>query len=272
MAGEPLLTSPAAPAIFASFRAFWREVEAARTRAVAGDPQTAGTSTGQWSGETGLMHPAAVVQGRLLEVLQTQLADVSRSTQGAALQAYRDAHYLMAAMADEVFVKLSWAGASWWLWNPLEAALFGTRCAGQRVFERIEQLTASGDPTQRELAAVYLVALSLGFEGQYAGEADRAWLDRYRQKLRRFIFGDETHLEGPLAPQCYAHTEGTGAGARLQSARPWLWAALLVIALWLAVSTVVWRQSTAPVAASVRRVGAALTTGSAGSGGTGGQP
>lgn len=260
-----LLASAATPALFASFRAFWSEVDAARAEAVAAGMTVA-------TEDAGLIPTGSAIQRRLIDILQTQLAEGDRTTQGAALQAYRDAHYLMAALADDVFVKLAWDGASWWVWNPMEAAVFGTRCAGQRIFERIDQLTANGDPTQRELAAVYLVALALGFEGQYAGEDDRRWRDRYRDKLRRFIFGDTQHLEGPIVPQCYTHTEGTARVSLLHSTRPWLWVALMLVAAWVAASTMVWRTATAPIEAPAQRIRTAVGGGLSAAGTTGAQP
>ena len=259
MTTETLLPSGSAPSIFASFRSFWGEIEAARAMALAGAAAAApGDVTPGATGE--LTHGATAIRARLLAVLKAQEAASARVAHGASLQAWRDAQFLMAALADDVFVRLDWKGAGWWLWNPLETALYGTRSAGARVFERIDQLTAAGEPAQRELAAVYLAALAVGFEGQYAGAADRSPLDDCRRRLRTFVFGDREPLQGPLVAQCYAHTDVSGRGPLLRSARVWWWAALVVLAAWLAASSVAWRRATEPIAESAARVDAVLET------------
>ena len=259
MTTETLLPAGTAPSIFAGFRSFWGEIEVARAMALAGVAAGPGATGDVMPGATGAMtHGATAIRARLLAVLKAQEAASTRAAHGAALQAWRDAQFLMAALADDVFVRLDWQGAGWWLWNPLETALYGTRSAGARVFERIDQLTAAGDPAHRELAAVYLAALAVGFEGQYAGAADRAPLDDCRRRLRVFIFGDREPLQGPLVAQCYAHTDVSGRGPLLRSARVWWWAALVVLAAWLAASSVAWRRATEPIGASAARIDAVL--------------
>ncbi len=251
MTTETLLPAGTTASIFASFRSFWSEIEAARALALSGLPPEPGDGTQ-------LAHAATAIHTRLLAILKTQDAASARLAHGAALQAWRDAQFLMAALADDVFVRLQWSGAAWWLWNPLETALYGTRCAGSRVFERIDQLTAAADPAYRELGAVYLTALAVGFEGQDAGAVDRSPLDDYRRRLRTFIFGDRESLQGPLVAQCYAHTDLSARGALLRSARVWWWAALVVLGAWLAGSSMAWRHVTDPIASSAVRVDATL--------------
>jgi len=253
MARLPELPPATAISSFTRFRAFWHEVDAARAGLPGGAPVAAPVPGA-------LVHAENPVRTRLLAILKTQDAEVARLAGGSAPPTYREAHYLMAALADDVFLRLSWDGAASWMWRPLELELYGTRCAGRLVFERIDRLMAAADP-DRELAAIYLIALSLGFEGQFAGRSDRTRLQQYHRQLRELIAGERDTLDRPLVPDCYAHTMVLGRGPLLQDVRAWGWAAAIVAAVWLIGSTLAWRHVSAPVAAVAFRVDAATGQG-----------
>ncbi len=187
---------------------------------------------------------------RLLAVLRSQEAEVARWAKGDVLDYYREAQYVMVAAADEVFVSLPWSGARYWEANLLETERFGTRSAGQSVFTRIERLLAEAHPDKRELAAVYLAALALGFRGKYAGRPDEGVLDQYRVRLSEFIFQKSPDLGQPfrkLIPACYESTVAAGTGAKLRSPRTWWWAAAAIVLVWLGVSQVLWVSITGPL-------------------------
>ena len=253
MANGRELPQTAAISVFTRFRAFWNDVEAARSSIV--DAQNPDSSA-----EPALVPADDAIRTRLLGILKAQDAEVSRVAHGPVPAAYREAHYLMAAVADEVFLRLPWQGAASWVWRPLELELYGTRCAGHLVFERIERVIAEADPANRELAAVYLIALALGFEGKFAGR-DRSPIREYRRQLRQLICGDRDTLEGPLVSDCYAHTIVARRPQLLPNVRGWWWAAAVVAALGLIGSTVAWRQITEPIAAAVTRVEAGAGVG-----------
>ena len=105
-----------------------------------------------------------------------------------------EAQYVMAALADDVFIHLNWEGKHAWTSNLLEAALFGSHTAGEKVFEKLDRLLRDRDPADRSLAAVYLNALSLGFRGKYYGVNDHGRLRRYRNELFAFIFRQPADL------------------------------------------------------------------------------
>jgi type VI protein secretion system component VasF len=82
---------------FSRFRAFWRDVDEVRAEAIRGT----------------LDVPKA--RSRLLAVLRAQEADLARSADASALKACREAQYVMAATADDAFVRLEWRGAEDWM-------------------------------------------------------------------------------------------------------------------------------------------------------------
>ena len=108
---------------------------------------------------------AAAVRQRLLLLFEHQARDAG--TYGSEF--YREAQYVMAALADEVFLQLDWEGRNYWLSNLIESQIFQTHISGELFFQRLDRILQERDPALRELAAVYFMALSMGFRGRYRG-------------------------------------------------------------------------------------------------------
>ena len=166
---------------------------------------------------------------------------------GVASESYREAQYVMAAFADEVFIHLDWEGGRTWTLNLLETALFRTHVAGEKFFDNLDRLLAKRDPQTRDLAAVYLQALSLGFRGKYHRQNDHGRLMNYRQELFTFVFQRPSDLrsEAKIAfPDAYVQTL-RGDKKKLTNPRLWLTVLGLVVVSYLLVSHVVWQSLTA---------------------------
>jgi type VI secretion system protein ImpK len=238
--------------VFEQFRAFWSEVESLRTDALAPAAAPPGADA-----SAALVHTPAAARQRLVSMLRAQEADVSRWATGPALQYQREAQYVMAAAADDLFVRLPWSGAAYWEANLLELERFGTRSAGQTVFTRVDQLLMEANPEKRDLAAVYLTALALGFRGRYGDRDDGGEIERYRRRLYEFIFEKSPDLTEPLrkiVPACYDSTVDAGAGRRLRSPRTWWWVTAGIVALWLVVAQVLWTSLASPLRARVHAI------------------
>lgn len=194
--------------------------------------------------------PSAVWR-RLLAVLERQELDAGREGGDFGAEIYRRAQYAMAVLADEIFLNFEWPGREAWRHNLLESKLFGSHRAGEELFERIEQILRDRDNMYTELARVYLMVLALGFQGKYRGEPDAdVAIEAYRRRLFRFIFSrDPLAVRGsePVMPQAYAATLDEGRGQQLAYLRPWIWAMVLVVALWLAGSHWLWKSATAEI-------------------------
>jgi type VI secretion system protein ImpK len=233
------------------FRSFWAEVVALRDAAVSQVLPAPEAGDG-----AALVHVPTSVRERLLNRLRSQDAEIATYGKGS-LAYFRDAQYVMTAMADEVFVTLPWSGARYWSANLLETQLFGTRFAGQAIFARIERLVQEGQPEHRELAAVYLTALGLGFRGKYIDRTDGGAIDRYKAQLYQFIFGkspDLGHSFRRLLPQCYGSTIVAGEGRRLRNPRVWWWAVAAVVIVWLITSHVLWIRLVDPLTDPMRTI------------------
>jgi type VI secretion system protein ImpK len=189
--------------------------------------------------------PSAVWQA-LEGLLNRQEAEVRRSGGEYATAIYRRAQYVMAALADEIFLYLEWPGREIWRTQLLEFKLFQSYNAGEEVFRRIEAVLRTRDPADSELAKIYLMALALGFRGALRGPAAQARIDWYRRELYTFLTNrDPGTPRDPhsLFPEAYQSNLETAASARrLSPARRWLLTSLLLLLLWILISHGVWNS------------------------------
>ncbi|MNN19705.1 hypothetical protein D3C81_1329580 [compost metagenome] len=106
--------------------------------------------------------------------------------------------YAFVALVDESLLFGTWAGQLAWQERPLEARLYGSRNAGERLPMAIRGLLRERAPATRDLANVYLQCLVLGFHGQLRGERGQAMHERWRQALFTFAWQREPAATGAL--------------------------------------------------------------------------
>ena len=140
-------------------------------------------------------------------------------------------------------INQTWHGANYWRQNCLETKVFQTQVAGERIFSQIESLLRTNDPLQRGLARLYLLCLSLGFQGKFRTQGNSQILS-YKQQLFSFIYhrsttlmqGDRAYiLEDSLS---FVFTEAPTKG--LPDLRAWSLTALSVLLIYLFVSYGIW--------------------------------
>lgn len=237
------------------FREFYREVVRLK-RGVALDTWV---YEGEEEGEPAASErsPTAVWQ-RLLTLLERQALVARRRGGDFGEGFYRDAQYLMAALADEVFLHLDWRGSESWSSNLLESKLFQTHHAGEAVFARLDKVLAGRDPVHVDLAKVYLLMLGLGFQGKFRGTHDGAYrIAEYRQEILEFVSEREPQFRDgvrQLFPEAYASTLEQGSGERLPHLRRWIWTAAAVAAVWLLVSSWLWWDLTRDLRPVIERI------------------
>lgn len=190
---------------------------------------------------------AAMVHHWLLGMLQEQRRQVTEQSTKAEASAYLVVQYLMAAHADELFIiELDWPGRGAWSQFLLERSLFRSATAGRDFFTRLNLLLKGRgrDPLQDELAAVFLMVLQLGFQGQYRGVRGQPVLRAYRAKLSQFAGSGGRYAEGvPAFNQAYQYRLSEVRGQRLAPLRPWYNAGIALVLLYILVSSGVWLLS-----------------------------
>ncbi|WKE64476.1 DotU/TssL family secretion system protein [Gallaecimonas kandeliae] len=96
--------------------------------------------------------------------------------------------FAFVALVDESLLFSDWPGRACWGEAPLEARLFGSRSAGERLPDEIEKLLREQEPATRELANVYLLCLALGFRGRLRGDGGAAKHEAWRRALFAFVY------------------------------------------------------------------------------------
>lgn len=156
--------------------------------------------------------------------------------------------YLMAALADEVFLNTDWEGKKYWESNMLEQIFFGTQTAGEAVFQRIDELLTSKSPEMAAKAQMYLKILALGFLGKYREvEKERKKISTIKQKLYDFIeHFDKTiyFSESRLFQAQYNRTLPTVNRQLLPDANNIIYLCLGLLFLFCVIGTMIWLVET----------------------------
>lgn len=219
----------------AGFRMFYDEVEQAlRIEGNSADPVAAEQAARQ-------------VARQLQNVIELQEMESRRQADRSVAALAEPVRYLKAALADEVLLHRDWVGRRAWGRHLLEASLFRSGVAGDRIFTEIERVLSEREPAQRPLARLYLFALALGFLGRLRGQRDQTQLQSLRIELFQFVYQRQpapSERQRPLSPQAYAFTLSHLAPKRQKAlSRVVLIWSLVMLGL-LVVSELLWLQST----------------------------
>ncbi|HWI79054.1 MAG TPA: DotU family type IV/VI secretion system protein [Ramlibacter sp.] len=219
------------------FRAFFDEVSKAQSRAI----------------EMRETDPDQAAQGmskHLENLIELQTLESQREGNRFELESIADSRYLKAALADEILLNTQWVGREAWTAHLLEASLFRTSVAGDRVFQRIEALLSNREPSLRPLAGLYLSALALGFQGKFRGSADDGQLAGYREELFQFTYQRRADLSGRdrvLSERAYASTLSHIEPRKVTALSRWTVGFLLALLALLAISEMLWLWQSYPV-------------------------
>ena len=197
------------------------------------------------------------VHQRLLAVLERQENAAERIGGDYSLQFYKQAQYIMAAMADEVFLNLEWKGRLLWKDYLLETRLFQSAAAGDRFFDRVERLLRVGDASMVEMAKMYMMALVLDFQGRYKGHQDLTPLATYRDDLYAFISKHDASLDRDrpvLFPQAYVPTLTDGFAEMVPDPLRWGWVLALVVVTLFMISWVAWINLTSETEQTLQEI------------------
>jgi len=189
---------------------------------------------------------AKTVSRALLSLLEEQALQAGRRGGEYGVSFYKEAQYIMAALADETFLNMDWGGREAWKSALLEFKLFGTHVAGELFFQKLDTLLADRDPALVEIAALYLQALSLGFRGKFRDIDDEGKVDYYRRQLFAFIFHKNPDLlnqDRLLYSEAYAHTLAEGEGKKLPYVKRWIMVMVVLVLAFFIASHVLWAHA-----------------------------
>jgi type VI secretion system protein ImpK len=220
------------------FRAYYAELAAA-IAAVRDGSLLTGAMAADAAGDAGLAAARLLAQRLQEAVLRHAGLPGPRLPDGGRPV---DMGYVLAALADEIFLQeLDWPGRVHWDTLLLEERLYGTRIAGERLFDLAEMLIAARATGQDDLVVALMQAFALGFRGRYRGGNDRGMIRRLRRQLYQLAL----HRPAPSAVEWRealppsAPLEG-GVLARVPSLRPWIYATAGAVLVFLLVTHAVW--------------------------------
>ncbi len=235
------------------FQDFYSEVIRLRRLAEAGIPLPSAEPA---SGDAADAQ-AQYVLARLAGLMERQSLFAGRSVGEIGFGLYREVQYVMAALADETFLRLDWPGRRFWSTHLLETRLFDSHNAGEEFFTRLDRLLDQPDRSYTDVYAVYLMALSLGFRGRYWGVQDGGRIEAYRKRLFLRVYHRQPELfsgQNRLFPESYRHTLSEGMARRLPSPSRWFaWLAIAVL-LWLGAASLLWHHLADDLEAYVSRI------------------
>ncbi len=238
--------------LLTQFREFYQEL--ARQKSLVINPVSSLSQLVQDETRDPLVQTEDVWQ-RLLSLLESQAERASRSGGAFGYEVYREAQYIMAALADEFFLNENWQGKQ--NWPLLEIRLFRSSSAGELVFKKLDLLLLQRDPVYLDLATVYFFVLSLGFQGKYRGSDPNNQLDRYKRQLFAMIFRQNPELlenNHHLFQQTYSHTLAEGKVSKLRHPGNWFLLFAAIIVMWLSVSHMLWQHLTAPINQEINEI------------------
>lgn len=190
---------------------------------------------------------------RLLNILRQLERDFRREAALEECRTQKTALYLMAALADEIFIlELDWTGRDAWLDVLLEQKLFNSNNAGSRFFSLAQQLINNPvrNALSMELASIFLMAMELGFKGCYRGGQGQLRLLKIREQLYQVVKQSEPQLlpvnpnvvteQWSIFSQPYQYPLQHGKDERLAPMSPWKNLSLYALASYLLLSISVW--------------------------------
>lgn len=253
-APRTIVDRPGGSYLVRQFWAFYSELTALKRRlavvpAARAQPEAKLEPAAEPGGRASL-GAAQAVSRQLLGILELQAIEAQREGGQYTLEVNHEAQYVMAALADEILLNFKWPGREVWTSCLLEHSLFGSRVAGERIFARIDELLRTRDPARRDLTLIYLLALSLGFQGKFRGTDCSARLLAYRTSLFRFHFGRDPNpfdRSRQLAPQAYAFTVGDAVPQQVPHVVRWITILVLVLVGMLGLSQLVWQWKAGPL-------------------------
>jgi type VI secretion system protein ImpK len=248
-----ITTEDGASLLLTQFRDFYSELINLKRLVRAGTPFGAMGSPEKSEAD----RAAGAVAERLAAIMEHQ--SVLAGRRGSDYTGfYRQAEYVMAALADEVLLHhLGWGGKDAWNSHLIEFRLFKTRIAGEEFFSRLDRLLQTPDPMYKDLATVYLLAIMLGFRGKYWGTHDKSTIDFYRRQLFTFIFHGQPELKKEtkkLFPEAYLHTVEEGSGRKVPQVKIWYILLGLMFIVYIVVSRSIWVNGTSELNAITSRI------------------
>ena len=130
---------------------------------------------------------ALQVRDRVCRILELKQIEFLKIASPSEKERYEEVRYIYAALADEIFLSEPWSGQQEFINYLIEENIFSTSEAGEKIFDRIDEVLRSKPEQMTGLAELYLQILIIGFEGQYRGRDSENKIEEYIRSLYVYI-------------------------------------------------------------------------------------
>ena len=137
---------------------------------------------------------ALQVRDRVCRILELKQIEFLKIASPSEKERYEEVRYIYAALADEIFLSEPWSVQQEFIKCLIEEKVFLTSEAGEKIFDRIDEVLRSKPEQMTELAELYLQILIIGFEGQYRGRDSENKIEEYIRLLYIYINRKEPGL------------------------------------------------------------------------------
>ena len=137
---------------------------------------------------------ALQVRDRVCRILELKQIEFLKIASPSEKERYEEVRYIYAAVADEIFLSEPWSVQQEFIKCLIEEKVFLTSEAGEKIFDRIDEVLGSKPEQMIELAELYLQILIIGFEGQYRGRDSENKIEEYIRLLYIYINRKEPGL------------------------------------------------------------------------------
>ena len=137
---------------------------------------------------------ALQVRDRVCRILELKQIEFLKIASPSEKERYEEVRYIYAAVADEIFLSEPWSVQQEFIKCLIEEKVFLTSEAGEKIFDRIDEVLRSKPEQMTELAELYLQILIIGFEGQYRGRDSENKIEEYIRLLYIYINRKEPGL------------------------------------------------------------------------------
>ncbi|MDR3180182.1 MAG: DotU family type IV/VI secretion system protein [Holosporaceae bacterium] len=170
----------------------------------------------------------------------------------------KEALYMAAVLADEIFLNMDWSGKKFWENNMLEQQFFGTQVAGEVVFEKIDDFLLERRPLFLEKSEIYIKSLLLGFKGKFRGiENEPEHIGIYLRKLLGALAQYDIsvmNLDGHLFQKEYSYTIPSIHRKLLPDAAIITYISSFFVFMFLVISTAVWILETRDIDGIIQEI------------------
>ncbi|WP_342261905.1 DotU family type IV/VI secretion system protein [Alphaproteobacteria bacterium endosymbiont of Tiliacea citrago] len=135
------------------------------------------------------------IQTEISSFMKTKASEIFHETGKIGGDIFEEVSYIMAALADEIFIFLNWEGKNYWKNNLMEKKIFNSNNSGEVIFDKISEVLKDQSIEAAELSIIYFYCLALGFRGVKAGSPNyESEIQELKSKLYYKIYYKDSKL------------------------------------------------------------------------------